>query len=398
MFVEAWRLERDYFYDREMHGVDWPAMRDKYMPLVDRVTSRAELADLLAQMVSELSALHIFVRGGDLRQGEDRVQPASLGAVLTRDDEAGGYRVERIYRSDPDEVGRRSPLAAPGVDVAEGDVITLVNGRSTLAVSDVGMLLRNQAGRQVLLRVEPAAGGASRDVIVHPLTLGQASDLRYHEWEHTRRLEVEQKGGGDIGYVHLRAMGGGNFTEWAKGFYPVFDRRGLIVDVRHNRGGNIDSWILGRLLRPAWFQWSQRVGQAPMWNMQYAFRGHVVVLCDERTASDGEAFTEGIRRLGIGKIIGTRTWGGEIWLSSSNVLVDRGIATAAEFGVFGPEGEWLIEGHGVEPDMVVDNLPHATFNGRDAQLEAAIAYLQKEIADKPVEIPPPPPHPNKSFR
>ena len=130
--------------------------------------------------------------------------------------------------------------------------------------------------------------------------------------------------------------------------------------------------------------------------MQYAFRGHVVVLCDESTGSDGEAFTEGIRRLGIGKIIGTRTWGGEIWLSSSNFLGDGGIATAAEYGVYGPEGKWLIEGHGVDPDMVVDNLPHATFKGRDAQLEAAIAYLEKEIKDHPVPVPAAPKHPDKS--
>jgi tricorn protease len=131
--------------------------------------------------------------------------------------------------------------------------------------------------------------------------------------------------------------------------------------------------------------------------MQYAFRGHLVVLVDEETASDGEAFAEGFRRLGLGKLIGTRTWGGEIWLSSSNVLVDRGIATAAESGVYGPEGQWLIEGHGVDPDVVVDNLPHATFEGRDAQLEAAIRHLQQQIAEKPVPVPPAPQYPKKGL-
>jgi tricorn protease len=166
--------------------------------------------------------------------------------------------------------------------------------------------------------------------------------------------------------------------------------------VRHNRGGNIDSWILEKLLRKAWFYWQPRVGD-PTWNMQYAFRGHVVVLCNEFTASDGEAFAEGFRRLGLGKIIGTRTWGGEIWLSASNVLVDRGIATAAETGVFGPEGEWLIEGHGVDPDIVVDNLPHGTFKGQDAQLEAAIQFLQDEIARKPIPVPSAPRYPIKTL-
>ncbi|HXV75009.1 MAG TPA: S41 family peptidase [Candidatus Polarisedimenticolaceae bacterium] len=396
MFVEAWRLERDYFYDPGMHGVDWKAMLDKYRPLVDRVTTRAELSDLIARMVSELSALHIFVSGGDMRDGPDEIAPASLGAVLERDEPAGGYRVAHIYRSDPDKPQAASPLARPGVELGEGDVIDAVNGRGTLDVPDIGVLLRGQAGRQLLLGVRPAGGSKRREVIAVPMTVSEAADLRYHEWEYTRRLEVERKGEGRIGYLHLRAMGGGDYTSWAEGFYPVFDRQGLIIDVRHNRGGNIDSWIISRLLRKAWFHWSQRTGYAPSWNMQYAFRGHVVVLCNERTASDGEAFSEGVKRLDLGTVIGTRTWGGEIWLTGSNRLVDRGIATAAEFGVYGPEGEWLIEGHGVEPDIVVDNLPHATFNGEDAQLDAAIDWLEKRIAEQPVERWSPPAYPDKS--
>ena len=170
------------------------------------------------------------------------------------------------------------------------------------------------------------------------------------------------------------------------------------IDVRNNKGGNIDSWILGRLLRKAWFYWSQHSGRQPLWNMQFAFRGHVAVICNEWTASDGEAFSEGIKRLKIGKVIGTRTWGGEIWLSMKNLLVDRGLASAAEFGVFGPEGAWLIEGHGVEPDIVVDNLPHATFQGDDAQLRAAVDYLQQKIAAEPVTLPEVPKHPDKSWK
>ena len=398
MFVEAWRLERDYFYDQGMHGVNWPAMLEKYLPLVRRVTDRAELSDLMAQMVSELAALHIFFGGGDQRDGPDEVDVASLGARLIRDAAAGGYRVEHIYRSDPDDLSRVSPLARPGIDVSAGAVIEKINGRSTLEAGAIGALLRNQAGRQVLLHVRDHVNSTPREVVVTPIGLGEDYDLRYHEWEYTRRLEVDEKSDGDIGYVHLRAMGGRNFTEWAKNFYPAFNRKGLIVDVRHNRGGNIDSWILSRLMRRPWFYWSQRVGQAPAWNQQYAFRGHVVVLCNERTASDGEAFSEGFRRLGLGPVIGTRTWGGEIWLTSSNRLVDGGIATAAEFGVYGPEGEWLIEGWGVEPDIVVDNLPHATFQGEDAQLQAAIDYIRKKIAEEPVDPVLPPPHPDKSGR
>jgi tricorn protease len=397
MFTEAWRLERDYFYDRGMHGIDWPGMKAKYMPLVDRVTDRAELSDILSQMVGELSALHIFVRGGDLRRGTDNVAPASLGATFVRDDKAGGYRVERIYKSDPDIPEELSPLARVNVNVGEGDVIEAINGIPTLSARDIHALLREQAGKQMLLKVKPKAGGGGRDVVVMPISMGRENDLRYDDWEYTRRLAVEKASNNRMGYVHLRAMGGGNMAEWEREFYPVFDREGLIIDVRHNTGGNIDSWILGRLLRKAWFFWQPRVGN-PTWNMQYAFRGHMVVLVDENTASDGEAFAEGFRRLGLGKVIGTRTWGGEIWLSSSNFLVDRGIATAAETGVFGPEGNWLIEGHGVDPDIVIDNLPHETFKGRDAQLEAAIKYLEQEIKTKPIPKPAAPKYPDKSFK
>ena len=166
--------------------------------------------------------------------------------------------------------------------------------------------------------------------------------------------------------------------------------------MRHNRGGNIDSIILEKLMRRAWFYWKGRV-EEPYWNMQYAFRGHMVVLCDAQTASDGEAFAEGFRRLGMGPVLGVRTWGGEIWLSGSNRLSDGGIARAPMWGVYDDEGNWLIEQHGVEPDVVVDNLPHATFNGRDLQLETAVDYLLEKIAEDPREVPPAPPYPDLSF-
>ncbi len=396
MYNEAWRLERDYFYDRDMHGLDWPAIREKYRPLAERVTDRGELNDVLAQMVSELSALHIFVRGGDLRKGNDEIDNASLGARLVRDEAARGYRVDHIYRSDPDLPRGLSPLARPGIDIQEGDVITSINGVETLWVEDLAALLRNQVDKQILMTVEPQGDQDSRDVIVTPISLREEADLRYDEWEHTRRKQVDELGKGRIGYVHLRAMGSGDMAQWTREYYPVFNRQALIIDVRNNRGGNIDSWILEKLLRKAWFYWKPRVGNV-FWNMQYALRGPMLVLCNEHTASDGEAFSEGFRRLGLGKLLGTRTWGGEIWLSASNFLVDHGIATAAELGVYGPKGEWLIEGPGVTPDIIVDNLPHATFDGQDAQLDAAVKYLLDELDRHPIPVPEVPPyktHPN----
>jgi tricorn protease len=241
-----------------------------------------------------------------------------------------------------------------------------------------------------------SASGEQRDVLATPMRAADEYRLRYAEWEYTRRQRVESASKGSIGYVHLRAMGPDDIDQWARDFYPVFNRQGLIIDVRHNRGGNIDSWLLGRLIRQAWFYFQPRVGD-PSWNMQYAFRGHIVVLCDQDTSSDGEAFSEGFRRFKLGKLIGTRTWGGEVWLSANNFQADGGIATAAEIGVFGPEGKWLIEGHGVDPDIVVDNLPHATAQGEDAQLKAALDLLKEEIQKDPRPVPQAPGYPNKSF-
>jgi tricorn protease len=396
-YLDAWRLERDYFYDKNMHGLNWTLMRDKYLELIGRVRDREELSALIAEMVSELSALHTFVVGGDLRKGPDQIQVATLGALLIKDQAAGGFSVEHIYRTDPDRPDRLSPLLRPGAELVDGDVITALNGVSVLSVTHPNQLLRAKAGLQVLLSYHHKGSSDQHDVVVKPISAREEANLRYSEWEYTRRKTVESKSQGKFAYIHLRAMGSDDIRQWEEEYTPIYDREALIVDVRHNYGGNIDSWILGKLLRRPWMYWQGRDG-LPYWNMQGAFRGPVVVLCDEITSSDGEAFSEGFRRLGLGKLIGTRTWGGEIWLSFSNYLADHGIASAAELGVYGPEGKWLIEGHGVDPDMVVDNLPHATFEGEDAQLNAAMEYLAKLVKEHPDPVPPHPPYPNKAVQ
>ncbi|MFH1700936.1 MAG: S41 family peptidase [Candidatus Zixiibacteriota bacterium] len=397
MFIDAWRMERDYFYDPNMHELDWEGILDKYLPLVDRVTDRNELSDLIGEMVGELSTLHIYVFGGDFRKGDDDIKAASLGALLMRDEKRGGFRVEYIYKSDPDEPHTGSPLNDPGVNVKEGDVIVEVNGVAALSVPQLEILLRGQVGNQVRMKIKPSGSGANRDVIVKPISSGDIRNLRYIDWEYTRRLKVEEDSDDDIGYVHLRNMGTDSYTAWVRDFYSSLNKKGLIVDVRNNTGGSTDSWILSSLIRKPWVYWKSRTGR-PYPNMQSSFGGHVVVLCNEWTASDGELFCEGIRQLGIGKVIGVRTWGGEIWLSYGNRMVDRGIASAAQSGLYIDDSEWVIEGLGFEPDIVVDNLPHETFKGKDAQLDAAIEYLKEQIRLHPVEVPKPPPYPDKSFK
>ena len=393
IFTDAWRMERDYFYDPGMHGVDWKAMYDRYYPLLDRIATREELSDLMGRYVGELAALHTSVRGGDVRKDENDIDVASLGAHLVRDNEAGGYRIDRIYKADPDYPDARSPLDDPYLNIKEGDLITAINGTPVLSVPHIGALLRDQEGKQVRISLKASKGEVNR--IVTPI--GNDMDLKYSDWEFSRRMMVEAATGNQVGYVHLRAMGPNDLHQWYRDFYPVYNRPGLIIDVRHNRGGNIESFILEKLLRKAWMYWKSRSGK-PYWNMQYAFRGHIVILVDELTASDGEAFAEGFKRLGLGTSIGARTWGGEIWLSSVNTLTDNGIARAPMMGVYGEEGEWLIEGHGFEPDIEVINMPHATFEGEDAQLQTAIDLLLKKIEEDPREVPEVPEYPDKSFR
>ena len=393
MFDDAWRMMRDYFYDRDLHKVNWEAVKKQYEPLLSRITDRYELDDLISQMVGELSALHTFVYGGDKRTSPDMIPTGFLGAELSKT--TNGVRIDHIYKSDPDYPDFTSPLNRPELAIKEGDVIMAVNNVPLQEVNDIAELLANKVNIPVKLSLINK-NNKPYEAVVKPCSAQTAYSMRYEEWELNNRRKVDSMSNEDIGYVHLKAMTSNDMDDFVKQFYPVFNRKGLIIDVRENRGGNIDSWVLEKLMRKAWMYWQSRAG-APIWNMQYAFRGQMVILCDQETASDGEAITEGFRRLGLGKVIGMRTWGGEIWLSSSNRLVDNGIASAAEMGVYGPEGKWLIEGRGVEPDITVDNLPYETYKGKDAQLEAAVDYLKKEIKAHPAEVPQAPPHPDKSF-
>jgi len=388
MFVDAWRMQRDHFYDKAMHGVDWQAVRAKYEPLVERVSTRAELAELMAQMVGELGALHSQVGAGDVRIAPEEPGIAGLGARFSREPE--GWRIEKIYASDPELPAEASPLAATGLDLKAGDVITAVNGRRAAAAPHLAELLRGQAGKQVLLELRSAEGKPLQKIVV-PVAQRRETQLRYNDWRQSRARAVQQASGGRIGYLHLRAMGPEDIADFAREFYAQIDREGLIIDVRFNNGGNIDSWLLEKLLRRAWAFWQSRSpeGAPPYANMQQAFRGHLAVLINENTYSDGETFAEGFKRLGLGPAIGRQTSGAGVWLSDRNRLMDNGIMRAAENGQMDASGHFLIEGVGVKPDIEVDNLPRATFLGGDAQLDAAIAHLRRAMAERPLLTPKP---------
>jgi tricorn protease len=405
MFHDAWRLHRDHFYDPSFHGVDWPAQRRKYAALLPRVGERGELNELLAQMVSELSALHSQVFTPDVRRGPDDIAPAGLGAVLQR--VAAGFRVEHIYRSDPELPSEASPLRQAGVQV--GDVITHFNGRSLAAPGPgeahpghqagapqhLHALLRGQAGRQVLLGLQSAPGagpGPARRVVLQPHSAAREAQLRMGDWEAGNRERAAQRSQGRVGYLRLRAMGADDIASFAREFYAQLDQPGLVIDVRGNNGGNIDSWVIEKLLRRAWAWWQPRhpEGAPPYPNMQQAWRGHLVVLVDENTYSDGETFAAGVQRLGLGPLVGLRSSGAGVWLSDTNRLADGGLMRAAELGQFTPEDGWIIEGRGVQPDIEVDNPPRASAGGADAQLDTAVDWLLRRLAEDPRPLPRPP--------
>lgn len=382
MFMDAWRMHRDFLYDDKMRGIDWLKMRDKYAPLVEHVTDRAELNDVLGMMVSELGALHSQVRPGIQRSWPAEGLAASLGAILSRS--AEGYRIDYIYRSETEIPSLKSPLDSPDLDVKEGDLITAINGKSVAEVRDISDLLINQSEHTVLIDIKRGAA-ASKPVLVTPINMARHHNLRYGDWEQDLTHRVDTASKGKIGYLHLRAMTPSDLAGFARDFYANIDREGLIIDVRRNNGGNIDSWIIEKLLRKTWSFWSSPGNQASG-NMQQTFRGHLVVLIDELTYSDGETFAAGIKALKLAPLIGKRSAGAGVWLSDRNTLSDNGMVRAAENAQFDAnDGHWLVEGVGVAPDIEVDNLPHASFLGEDKQLEAAIKLLQNKLKEQPIK-------------
>ena len=371
MFADAWRMHRDFLFDKGMRGLDWNASKVKYQPLLQRVTDRHELDDIFSQMMGELNALHSQVRGGEYRSDDAAAKAASLGAEFRQT--RLGLSISHIYRTDSELPLQAAPLAKPGVEAKIGDIITALNGKPVTDIAGLTSLLRNQAGKQVLLSLQ--RGKQQWQTVVEPVSAGQDSMLRYHDWVSANQQTVAKASEQQFGYLHLYAMGPNDIANFAREFYAHYDKPGLIIDVRRNRGGNIDSWIIEKLLRRTWAFWQPTQGAAYT-NMQQTFRGHLVVLTDQLTYSDGETFSAGVKALGLGPLIGKRTAGAGVWLSGRNRLADNGMARVAETAQFAMDGRWVIEGYGVTPDVEVDNLPFARFNGQDAQLSQAIQYLR----------------------
>ena len=394
IYFECWRHMRDFFYAPNMNGVDWKAMRDKYAALVPFVNHRNDLTYLLGELIGELNSGHTYVAGGE-RPDTPRVKLGLLGAELSRDPATKAYKIDRILPGENWDKQTRSPLTAVGVNVKAGDYILAINGTSVSSLPNIYQALIGTADKQVILRVnsKPSDAGA-RDVTVVPTA--NEGPLYYLDWVQKNIDYVTKKTNGNVGYLHIPDMGRPGLNEFTKLYFPQIRKHALIVDVRGNGGGFVSPLVVERLRRAFVMVGIARNGM-PQPDPAHAFMGPMVTLINEFSASDGDIFPFRFKTLGLGKLIGKRTWGGVVGIRNSLPLVDGGNFFKPEFALYSKEGkDWIIEGHGVDPDIVVDNDPTKEFNGEDQQLDRAIQQIEEELKTKRYELPSPPPYPDRN--
>jgi tricorn protease len=394
IYNESWRHMRDFFYAPNMNGVDWKAMRDKYAALVPFVNHRNDLTYLMGELIGELNNGHAYVGGGE-RPETPRIKLGLLGAQLSRDPATKAYKIERILPGENWNKHARSPLTAIGVNVKAGDYVLAVNGTPVNSLANIYDALIGTADKQVVLRVnsKPSDDGA-RDITVVPVA--DESPLYYRAWVQKNVDEVAKKTNGDVGYIHIPDMGQDGLNEFTKQYFPQVRKKGLIVDVRGNGGGFVSPLVIDRLRRALVMVEIARNG-TPQTNPPQTFLGPMVALCNEFSASDGDIFPFRFKSNGLGKLIGKRTWGGVVGIRNPLPLTDGGQIFRPEFAPYSKEGKgWVIEGHGVDPDIVVDNDPAKEFRGEDEQLNRAIEEIQKDMKTKGYQLPPVPPYPNRN--
>ncbi|MEY2499257.1 MAG: tricorn protease [Verrucomicrobiota bacterium] len=394
IYNEAWRHMRDFFYAPNMNGVDWKAMRDKYAALLPFVNHRNDLTYLIGELIAELNNGHAYVAGGE-RPDLQRIKLGLLGAELSRDPATKVYKIDRILPGENWNKHARSPLTAIGVNVKPGDYILAVNGILVSSLPNLYDALIGTADKQVILRVnsKPADDGA-RDVTVVPVA--DESPLYYKAWVQKNVDEVSKKTNGEVGYIHIPDMGQEGLNEFTKQYFPQIKKKGLIVDVRGNGGGFVSPLVIERLRRALVMIEIARNG-TPQTNPPQTFLGPMVALCDEFSASDGDIFPYRFKAMGLGKLIGKRTWGGVVGIRNPLPLSDGGQLFRPEFAPYAKDGkDWVIEGHGVDPDIVVDNDPAKEFKGEDQQLNRAIEEIQTDMKTKRYDMPPVPPYPNRN--
>ena len=424
MFREAWRLQRDQFWTGDMSEVDWQSVYLRYFPLIERVSTRSEFSDLMWEMQGELGTSHAYEFGGDYRR-QPYYGQGFLGASLTWDAEAEGYRIGELVVGDPWDTESTSPLADPGLSVSPGDVIIAVNGQRLNQETGPAQLLVNQAGNEVLLTLLSASAGEAdeptdsasaedlsaiedpsesigcdRDNRDRPLTIGPSGTCatspcapsaarlpaRYRAWVEQNRAYVHQRTGGRVGYVHIPDMSAHGYAEFHRGYLGEIDHDALIVDVRYNGGGHVSQLILEKLARRRiGYDWSRWGGVVPY--PQESVAGPLVALTNEHAGSDGDIFCHSFKMMKLGPLIGKRTWGGVIGIFPRHSLVDGTITTQPEFSFWFDDVGWNVENYGTEPDIEVEITPQDYAAGRDPQLDRSIEEAERLLAEHPVVKP-----------
>lgn len=380
IYDEAWRAYRDGFYLENMHGVDWKAMKEKYAVLLPYVKCRLDLNYLIGELIGELNCGHAYVNPGEVVRPE-RINMGLLGAELARD-HSGYYRIEKILQGANYRSELRSPLEEPGMNVKVGDYIVAIDGISTTTTDNIYSLLAGKAEvlTELTVNSKPSETGA-RKVVVNPID--NEAPLYHYAWVQDNIKKVEKATNGRVGYIYIPDMGPEGLNEFARYFYPQLDKEALIIDDRANGGGNVSPMILERLNREVYRvnmrRGSTRVGTIP----DRALVGPKVCLINKYSASDGDLFPWGFRALGLGKLIGTRTWGGIVGISGSLPFMDGTDVRVPFFTSFDPKTrQWIIENHGVDPDILIDNDPIKEQMGEDQQLNKAIEVIMEQLKDR----------------
>jgi tricorn protease len=391
IFNDAWRQERDFFYDPGMNGVDWNAMRTRYGKLLDACVTRDDVNFVIGELISELNASHTYRGGGDVEQAP-QLGVGLLGADYAL--ENGAFRITRILRGAEWDAEAKAPLAQPGLKVKEGDYLLAVNRIPLDPRTDPWAAFAGLAGKTVLLTVndKPTLEGA-HDIQVE--TLRSEAQLRYRDWVEAKRRYVDQASGGKLGYIYVPDTGIGGQDDLVRQFRGQWNKPGLVIDERFNSGGQIPDRFIELLSRKILNYWGVRDGMNWQWP-QVAHEGPMAMLINGWSGSGGDAFPLYFREAGLGPLIGRRTWGGLIGISGAPGLIDGGMVTVPTFGIYSKEGKWIVEGHGVDPDIKVMDDPALLIQGKDPQLDRAIQEVEAALAKHPAQATPRPPYPDRS--
>lgn len=394
IYDESWRQMRDFFYVENMHGVDWKAMHDKYAALVPYVRHRDDLTYLIGELIGELSIGHAYVESGD-RPSPERIKTGLLGAKIATDP-SGYFKITKILDGANWSKSLRSPLQAIGVNAKEGDYIVAIDGVSTKSTNDLFQLLVGKADKEVEISLnnKPSKAGA-RKIIITPI--GDEAELYYYDWVQDNIKKVNEATNGEVGYIHIPDMGPDGLNQFARLFYPQLGKKGLIIDDRGNGGGNVSPMIIERLQREAQRSNIRRNFTHPTPVPTKMLLGPKVLLINKYSASDGDLFPYAFEHYKLGTVIGTRSWGGVIGISGSLPFIDGADLRKPEFASYSSEeSKWIIEGHGVDPNIVIENNPYEEYKGVDAQLDKAIEVIKEQIKSEYKPLPAIPVAPDKS--